>query len=80
MYEIGEKIWYSGDELEIIGEPYSLHGGMWQDAKKENGEIIPVITKEENEKDLKKRQKQWKEQQDGFRKVRETLKEGPAKK
>jgi hypothetical protein len=41
-YEIGEKVWFKGDEYTITTAPYVLHGGMFQDATDENGKIVTV--------------------------------------
>lgn len=69
---VGTKIWHGGDEVEITTEPYELHGGEFQDAKRlSDGKKVVVKTESARAKDVERTQKEWKEQQAGFRRLRE---------
>jgi hypothetical protein len=41
-YQVGEKMWFKGDEVTISGEPYNLYGGTWQDGKTADGKTVTV--------------------------------------
>lgn len=45
-YEIGEKVWFKGDEYAVISEPYLLYGGWFQDATAEDGKVVTIKAKE----------------------------------
>lgn len=68
--KIGEKTWFRGDEVTITSEPYTLHGGTFQDAVTETGKKVTVATKAQQAANAKAAQDAWKAQQDEFRGLR----------
>ena len=68
-HEIGSKIWSKGDEVTIITDPYMMYGGWFQDAEKENGVVVSIVTPEQRNADVKKSQDEWKAQQAQFKKL-----------
>jgi hypothetical protein len=66
-YEIGEKVWFKGDEYTITTVPYSLHGGEFQDATDENGKTVTVPTPEARTAQAERVRSEYKEMQAGFR-------------
>lgn len=71
-YEIGEVIWFKGDEVEIITEPFELYGALWQDAiVLETGKRVTVRAPDQVAARAEKAKAEWREQQAGFRRIRE---------
>jgi len=42
-YKIGERLWFKGNEVEIVSGPYMLYGAEWQDAKRLDGGVIVTL-------------------------------------
>lgn len=70
-YAIGDTVWNSGDQVRIKCEPYLKYGGVWQDATKENGDTVCLLTPEQKERDSLQKRKEWNSQQVQFRNLRE---------
>jgi len=74
-YEIGAVIWRFGDEYGISSEPYLSDGAEWQDATIINAfegckPIVAVPTPEQEKVNVAASQNEWREHQDGFRRLR----------
>ena len=72
MHKIGSKVWTGGNEITITTEPYTVHGGEYQDGVTDSGVILSVVTPEAKAGQVKEKQDTWQRQQDGFRRLRET--------
>lgn len=70
MYKIGEKTWSGGDEVTITSEPFTLHGGEYQNAVTEAGKTVTVKTPEYAKAQADAKRQEWKDQQDQFRRLR----------
>lgn len=71
MYKVGDIIWNRGDEVVIISEPFILNGGEFQTAVDETGKQLIVATPAQIESDKARSVREWKNLQDGFRRLRE---------
>jgi hypothetical protein len=69
-YPIGARFYRNGDEIEIIGEEFELHGGMWQMARTPVGKNIAVPTPGQLAKNKARRQAAVKAMQDGYRRIK----------
>ena len=67
---IGDKVWHKGDEVTITSEPYTLHGGIFQDAITENGLTVSIVTPEHVANTVNRNRQEWKEQQSQFAKLK----------
>jgi len=70
-YSVGSKTWHRGDEVTITSKPYNLHGGEFQDAVTESGKKIVIPTKAQTTNTAESKQREFKEQQDQFRRLRD---------
>jgi len=68
--KIGSKVWHAGDEVTITTEPYTLYGGMFQDAIKKDGSTITLATHEQHTKNVNSVRGSWSQQQAEFRSLR----------
>ena len=70
-YAIGDKVWFRGDEVTITTEPYCMFGAMWQDGiTTECGKLVSVKTPGQRAADAARKQAEWREQQDAFKRLR----------
>jgi hypothetical protein len=65
-YIIGDKVWYKGDEVEVISEAYVLHGGLFQDAITEDRKMVTIATPEQSTLSYINAQKEWRDSQEQF--------------
>jgi len=73
-YTIDEKTYTQGNEITITTEPYELYGGWWQDGVDEAGKKYTVMAPEQRAKDIQRSRREWKEQQAGFKRLKESRK------
>jgi hypothetical protein len=66
-HKIGTKVWHKGDEVTIITDSYILHGGAFQDALTENGDVVTIATPEQQLANAQRFRADWAEQQSQFR-------------
>jgi len=67
--EIGTQTFTRGTEITITTNPYLLYGGMFQDGVDSNGRVFTVATPAQIEKNISESRKEWKTQQQGFRRI-----------
>jgi hypothetical protein len=65
-YIIGDKVWYKGDEVEVISEAYVLHNGLFQDAITEDRKMVTIATPEQSTLSCNNAQKEWRDSQEQF--------------
>lgn len=68
-YTIGEEVWHQGDPVTVTTEPYTLYGGEWQDAETEGGKTVTMLTPECRDRQARRKQERWKEEQAAFRRL-----------
>jgi len=71
MYDIGAKVWFRGDEVTITSEPFTLHGGTFQNAVTADGKTVTVATPAQVKANAVNAQKAFAGQQDQFRRLHE---------
>lgn len=69
IYRVGEKTWFRGDEVTITSEPYELSGGEFQDAVRDDGKKVSVVTPRYEQARINKNRLDWQQQQDDFKKL-----------
>ena len=65
-YAIGAKVWYKGDEVEVISEAYVIHNGLFQDAITEDRKMVTIATPEQSTLSYINAQKEWRDSQEQF--------------
>jgi len=68
---IGDKVWFKGDEFTITSNPYQLYGKMFHDGIDANGKTRAMLTPDQVKENDAETKRVWREQQAGFRRVRE---------
>ena len=68
-YTIGETAWFKGEPVTVTTEPYKLYGGMWQDAKRQDGKTVMLPTPGQVRDNARQNQENWKRQQAAFRRL-----------
>ncbi len=70
-YPLGTSVWLRGDEYAITGAPFEYAGGMIQEATA-GDRTVSVPTPEQLERHSQRSKREWRNQQAGFRRLRET--------
>ncbi len=71
MYKIGSTTYFMGKPVTIITKPYELYGAMWQDAETGSGNIVTLVTPEQQALNIERSNAWREEQQAGFRRLKE---------
>ena len=69
-YTIGQTIFWKGRKVTIIGDPFDLYGGEFQEVIDEDGVKHSVVSPEYAAAELERKQKLRKEEQAAFRKLK----------
>lgn len=79
VYPIGHRMWSAGDEVEVIGEPQEISGGEFQEVRViETGKVKVVPTPRHVDANVQRSQQQWRDQQEGFKRLGEKNAPTPA--
>lgn len=74
-YPIGHQVWHRGDQVTITGEPYTLHGGQWQDGVTEAGKPVTLTTPAAKQAQQARQKADWQADQASFRRLAELEKQ-----
>jgi hypothetical protein len=69
-YKVGSKVWSGGDEVTIVSEPYTLHGGEWQDGKSKSGKTVTIPTPAYKQKRIEQSKREHESMQEGFKRLK----------
>ena len=62
----GDQVWFKGDLVTVISEPYAKFGGEFVDIELPNGSIAMMATPAQKDVDAQRQREDWNTMQAGF--------------